>query len=114
MRQVGVLASAAIYALDNHVERLADDHKNAKRFAEIVTELHGCELLPATIDSNIVIFRIDPSLGTAASIVERCNAQGLMMYAIGPQMIRIVTHLDVSSEAIEQSGVILKKIWKEI
>lgn len=114
MRQVGVLASAAIYALDNHVERMAEDHKNAKRFAEIVTELYGCELRPATIDSNIVIFRIDPSVDTAASIVERCKAQGLLMYAIGPQMIRIVTHLDVNAEAIEQAGVILKNIWKEL
>jgi threonine aldolase len=114
MRQVGVLASAAIYALDNHVERMTDDHKNAKRFAEIVTELHGCELRPATIDSNIVIFRIDPTLGTAASIVERCNAHGLLMYAIGPQMIRIVTHLDVNAEAVEQASVILKNLWKEL
>ncbi len=112
MRQVGVIAAAAIYALDHNVERMADDHRNAQRFAELVKRLAGCELRPAKIDSNIVIFRVDPSLGTAASIVEACNQRGLLMYAIGPQMIRIVTHLDVSAAAVEQAGEILKEVWK--
>ena len=87
MRQAGVIASAALFALEHHVERLADDHRHAQILAEAVGTCPKFELRPAKIDTNIVIFHVDPSLGTAADIVAQMKNQGVWMYAIGPQSI---------------------------
>lgn len=114
MRQVGVLAAAALYALEHHVERLAEDHAHARQFAEAVRQLPGCELRPAHVDTNIVIFRIDPAMTTSARVVELCKQQGLLMLAVGPQLIRAVTHLDVTGDDVNAAGEILQRVWREI
>jgi threonine aldolase len=107
MRQAGVIAAAALYALDHHVERLAEDHENARLLAAAISETEGLELYPPQIDTNIVIFQVDPRLGTAADFVAGLKSQGLLMLAVGPQLIRAVTHLDVSRSDVEQAGIIL-------
>jgi threonine aldolase len=114
MRQVGFLAAAAVYALDHHIERLAEDHRHAQRFAELVKKLPGVELCPPRVDTNIVIFKIDPAVATAADVVQRAKAAGLMMLALGPQTIRIVTHLDVTGENVERAGEILQQVWNQL
>ena len=108
MRQAGIIAAAALYALDNHIDRLADDHANARRFADIVREIDGLSLTPAEIDSNIVIFHVDPELGTAEEFETRLKEHGLLTLAIGHQSIRVVTHLDVGREDVEAAGEILQ------
>ena len=69
MRQAGIIAAGALYALENHVERLAEDHANAQRLAEAIRATEGLELQPPEIDTNMVIFHVDPALATAAQLV---------------------------------------------
>jgi threonine aldolase len=110
MRQAGVIAAAALYALDHHIERLAEDHENARLLAAAIRETEGLELFPPEIDTNIVIFQVDPRLGTAADFVVGLKAQGLLMLAVGPQLIRAVTHLDVNRSDVEHAGIILHAV----
>jgi threonine aldolase len=107
MRQAGVLAAAALYALDHHLDRLADDHANAQRLAAGIRGIAGLTLTPDTVDTNILIFRVDPALGTAAEYAERLKARGLLVLATAPQAIRAVTHLDVSAADCDRAVEIL-------
>jgi len=110
MRQAGILAAAALYALDHNIQRLAEDHANARRLAEGLAELPGISIDPQDVETNIVIFGIDPSLGTAAEFVERLEERGVRMFDIGPQRVRAVTHLDVSCEQIDQALCALRDV----
>ena len=110
MRQAGILAAAALYALEHNVERLAEDHAHARRLAEALAELSPVSLDPATVETNIVIFDLDPAHGTAQSICDKLKAQGVWMLAIAPQRIRAVTHLDVSDRGLERAIDALKRV----
>ena len=107
MRQAGVIAAGALYALDHHVERLAEDHANAARLGEAVRQIDGLRLTPDQIDTNNVIFDDDPVLGTAAEFCARLKERGLLMLALGPRMVRAVTHLDVSAADVDRAAEIL-------
>src|SRR5262249_9181670 len=108
MRQAGIIAAGALYALEHHIDRLADDHANARILADAIRSVPGFELRPAEIDTNIVIFHVDPKMGTAADVVARLKNDGAWMYAIGPQLIRAVTHLDVSRADIERAAKVVR------
>lgn len=103
MRQAGILAAAAIYALDHNVDRLAEDHRNARRLAEAIAQTAGLKLDPREVETNIIIFEVEPRLGTAAALCERLYARGVWMMPAGPQAIRAVTHLDTPAPAIERA-----------
>ncbi len=103
MRQAGLLAAAALYAIDHHIERLAVDHANARRLAEGIAELPGVRVDPAAVETNIVMIDIEPAAGTAADFAQRLRAAGIWMIAIGPQRIRAVTHLDVDRAGIDRA-----------
>jgi threonine aldolase len=109
MRQAGVLASAALYALENHVERLQEDHAHAQILAQAVADVPGVRLDPADIETNIVYLRVDRKLGTAAQVVRRLKEQGVIAHPTGPQSIRMCTHLDVSRAQIERAAEILRQ-----
>lgn len=109
MRQAGVLAAAALYAVDHHQTRLAEDHAHAQALAEAVRGCPGLTLNPEP-ETNIVIFEVDPALGTAAQFAERLAAQGLMMLAVGPRAVRAVTHLDLSGDDLEQACQVLRDV----
>jgi threonine aldolase len=102
MRQAGIIAAGGVYALRHHVKRLADDHANARRLAEGLAELPGVQLDPATVETNLVFFELTGAL-EAAAVVEQLLARGVRMGALGPRTIRAVTHLDVSTEQVEQA-----------
>jgi len=108
MRQAGVIAAGALYALEHHVDRLADDHANAQRLAEGIRQIDGLELDPEEVDTNLVFFRVDPAWGTAGEFSERLNARGLLMLATSPTKIRAVTHLDVTSDDVDRAIAILE------
>jgi threonine aldolase len=108
MRQAGVLAAAALYAMDHHMERLTDDHANARRLADAIRSVPGLTLQPDEIDTNIVIFEVDPALGSAADFCARLKQDGLLMLAISPTQVRAVTHLDVSAPDVGRAGEILR------
>ena len=99
MRQAGIVAAAGLYALDHHVERLAEDHENARALAEGLAELEGVELDPDEVETNIVVFGV-PDAEAFCAALERA---GVLMYAIGPRRVRAVTHLDVDRAGIEQA-----------
>jgi threonine aldolase len=102
MRQAGVLAAAALHALDHHVERLADDHANARLLAEGLQGLDGVAVMPP--QSNIVFVDVVP--GKARGLVERLKAAGVL--CTGLYRIRLVTHLDVSRAHIERAIPIIR------
>lgn len=98
-RQSGIVAAAGLYALDHHVERLADDHANARFLADGLAELPGVELDPATVESNIVIFSVpDPD-----GFVDALGRAGVQVSRVGATLIRMVTHLDVDRAGCEQA-----------
>jgi len=98
MRQAGVLAAAGIYALENNVERLSDDHNNARMFAEGIADLEGINVELDWVQTNIVMIDIDRSQGSGARWVEALGESGVAIFATAPQRLRAVFHLDVSSE----------------
>ncbi len=102
MRQAGIIAAAGVYALRYNVERLAEDHANARRLAKGLAELSGIALDPATVETNIVFFELTGRLD-AAAFVERLLERGVRMGAMGPRTVRAVTHLDVSAAQIERT-----------
>jgi threonine aldolase len=99
LRQSGILAAAGLYALDRNVGRLADDHANARTLAERIAALHGVALDLATVQTNIVVFHLAPGLPAAAAIVARAREAGVLISALGPRLVRAVTHLDVDRAA---------------
>jgi threonine aldolase len=96
MRQAGILAAGALYALENHVARLADDHRNAQVLAQAIADTPGLRLDPPEVETNLVWFFADPELGTARQIADRLRQQGVLVHAAGPQKLRACTHLDVA------------------
>jgi threonine aldolase len=104
MRQAGILAAGALYALEHHVERLAEDHANAQVLADAVRASDGLALDPPNVDTNIVILRVDERIGTAAQLVERLRERGVLAFAIAKQKVRAVTHLDVSRTDCERAA----------
>jgi len=103
MRQVGILAAACIYSLDNNVERLAEDHKNARRLAEGLRELPGIFIDMAQVQTNMVMIHVRHPKFTSESLSKAILEQGLAALAIDSERIRAVTHLDISSEQIEEA-----------
>ena len=97
MRQAGFLAAAGSYALEHHIERLAEDHDNARRLAKGLAG-QGLEI-EGTPESNIVMFRTPG----AAALMEALCARELLLSDMGPNRIRAVTHIDVTSEAIDEA-----------
>ncbi|MFH1139023.1 MAG: low-specificity L-threonine aldolase [Pseudomonadota bacterium] len=101
MRQAGFLAAAGLYALDNQVERLAEDHGNAGFLAQGLAEIEGLTINPDEVETNIVIFRVAKKGLTAPALVEGLKKEGVLMLAVGPDRIRAVTHLDVDRAGME-------------
>jgi len=98
MRQAGIVAAGCLYALDHHVDRLSEDHDNARRLAEGLAEIDGITIDPAAVETNIVIFEVDDGPG----FVER-HADQVELQALGPNRVRAVTHLDVDRDGIDQA-----------
>ena len=95
MRQAGVLAAAGLIALEQMPARLKDDHANARLLAEALNNIEGVAIDPDTVETNIVIFRLTGGR-SAADLSARLKARGILASAVGPDAIRLVTHLDVS------------------
>lgn len=107
-RQAGVLAAAGIYALDHHVERLADDHANAQTIAELVAETGVVD--PETVETNIVLLNLSVSALSPNELVKAARSEGVLIAAVGPQVVRLITHLDVTPGDCRKAGEILVRI----
>ncbi|MFM9068213.1 MAG: low-specificity L-threonine aldolase [Planctomycetota bacterium] len=110
MRQAGILAAAALHALEHNRARLTVDHEHAQHLAQAIRQTPGLTLQPDEVDTNIVIFRVEPELGTAAEFVEWLQQAGVLMIAIGPQLIRAVTHLDVNLAGIQRTAQVIEEL----
>ena len=111
MRQVGILAAAGIYALDHHMERLKEDHLNARRLAMGIKDLKGVSIRPEEVETNIVIFDISGSGMAGPELTEEMKKEGVLIHAFGKTQIRLVTHLDVSKEDIDIALKALAKVF---
>ncbi|QDT69887.1 L-allo-threonine aldolase [Planctomycetes bacterium MalM25] len=100
-RQAGVVAAAALHALEHHVERLADDHRRAQRLADAVRGIDGLSLVDDRCDTNLVLIDVDPGLGAASDFAGRLADRGVHVLAIGPQRVRAVTHLEITDGALD-------------
>ncbi len=110
MRQAGIVAAGAIYALDHHRERLAEDHDNARLLAEGIANIPGLAIDLSTVETNIVIFAV--VRGNAPEIARELLSEGLYVMATAADTIRAVVHLDVSREDIDTALEILAKVMK--
>jgi threonine aldolase len=110
MRQAGILAAAGIVALTQMVDRLADDHANAKKLAAGLANTPGIEIDPDQIKSNIVFFDLIQNGMTAQQLVAQLEAEGVRMLPVGPQRIRAVTHYHIAPEDIEHTLSTFSKI----
>lgn len=113
MRQVGLLAAAGLYALDHNMVKLAEDHDNARLIAERITTSSRVLLDLATVQTNIVVFRVSSDAPDAQTVVARARAKGLLTFAFGSRTIRLVTHLDVSREQCKRAADLLLQIVGE-
>ncbi|HEX5131874.1 MAG TPA: GntG family PLP-dependent aldolase [Candidatus Krumholzibacteria bacterium] len=111
MRQGGILAAAALHALDHHVARLADDHTNARRLESFIRQVPGLSL-DVPVETNIVVFRVDSTVFSVDALLSALRERGVLAVAFGAGRIRMVTHLDVSAADVERAGEALLAIGR--
>jgi threonine aldolase len=107
MRQSGILAAAGLYALESNVARLAEDHANARLIAERLAQSSRVNLDMATVQTNILVFRVTDAAPDGATVVARARERGVLLSAFGPRMLRLVTHLDVSREQCATAAAVV-------
>lgn len=105
MRQAGLFAAAGSYALAHHVDRLADDHRNAATISTRLATVPGVAVRPGI--TNIVVFDLPPDAPDAATLIAAAREQDVLVMAFGPRTIRAVTHLDVTAEECERAAEVL-------
>ncbi len=110
MRQVGILAAAGIFALERNVERLAQDHANARLIAERLARSPRVQIDPDLVETNILVFRLAEDAPDAATVVARAGERGVLVFAFGPRTVRAVTHLDVDRDACLRGAEILVEV----
>jgi len=113
MRQVGIFAAAGLHALDRHVERLTEDHANARLIAGRLSTSRKIILDLATVQTNIVVFGLVEDAPDAPTVVNRAKERGVLVLAFGARTIRAVTHLDVSRQTCERAADVLLEIVGE-
>jgi threonine aldolase len=112
MRQAGILAAAASYGLAHHVDRLAEDHANARLLADELLRGDDIELDLGTVQTNILVFGLVERKGVpdAATFVERCRERGVLLNAFGPRVVRAVTHLDVTADDCRAAAGVMRAV----
>ena len=109
MRQVGILAAAGHYALDNNITRLSEDHRRAQELAKAIAAIDSSLIDPTMVHTNIVGLDLAALPITAAELAARCKDAGLWISALGPKYARLVTHLDFDDAQCQEAIEILKK-----
>jgi threonine aldolase len=110
MRQAGIIAAAGIYALENHVERLAEDHANARHFAELIAEIPGIGVDLESVQTNMIYFDTSASGLSAPEIGERLLTRGVRIGDIDDVRMRAVTHIDVDRAGVEEAANALRSV----
>ena len=112
MRQVGILAAAGLYALDHHVERLAEDHARAQRLAFAIAESVDDVVVPEHVETNIVVLDLAPTSWTAAALAAAAREDGVLISALGPTFARLVKHLDVDDDGLDHAASVLTHLLR--
>jgi threonine aldolase len=107
MRQAGIAAAAALYALDHHLDRLAEDHRNAQIIANAIREVPCLQLVPPEVETNLIWFQVDPEFGSSKHVADRLARQGVRLLTFGPKTLRACTHLDVSEAQTKKAADII-------
>jgi len=110
MRQVGIFAAAALYALDHNLERLAEDHANARVLAEGLAGSPRVLMDLDRVQTNIVVFNLAPDAPDAGAVAAQARERGILMFPFGPRTVRLVTHLDVSRAQCETAAAVLREL----
>lgn len=114
MRQAGVIAAAGIEALDDMVDRLADDHANARRLAEGLADMPGFAVDLASVQTNIVIWDLTTDRVSPQEVVERLGAEGVKILAIGGRQFRAVTHYGIETDDVEQAVDVARQVMERL
>lgn len=114
MRQVGVIAACGLVALEEMVARLVEDHWNAKDLAVGFSSIHGLEVFPEKVETNIVIVKVKSDGVSPESILSSLKEEGILATHVGPQSLRFVTHKDVDHRDVERAIQSLEKICGRI
>lgn len=112
MRQVGIIAAACEFALENNFEKLKIDHQNAKKIGETLNSLSGIDIDLNSVQTNLIIFDVTKLSKSASDVCLLLEENRILALPFGPTKIRFVTHLDVSSEESDKACRILEKIFK--
>jgi threonine aldolase len=110
MRQVGIIAAGALYALEHNIDRLSEDHDHAEVLADAFADTEGFELESGPVQTNLVWIAVNPSVGTAAEVAAYLRSRGILISVMEPQVLRACTHLDVSSEQAEYAAGVIREI----
>lgn len=110
MRQAGIIAAAGVYALENNVERLAEDHANARLFADLLADVPGIAVEPEAVETNIVFFDVGDTGLTADQVAERLADHGVRIGPMGEDLMRAVTHLDVTTEQVAKAAAAVRAV----
>ncbi|MFN0051134.1 MAG: threonine aldolase family protein [Planctomycetales bacterium] len=110
LRQAGIVAASALYAMEHHVERLKEDHDNARAFAEAIRRVEGITLDPPEVETNLVFFHVDKALGNASQLSTKLRERGVRINASGPHRLRACTHLDVTRQEALTAAAILAEV----
>jgi len=114
MRQAGVLAAAGIVALEKMVDRLREDHDNARRLAEGIAGIEGLAIDPANVHTDIVYFDVVGTGLAADTLIKRMSDRGVRMLSVGPKRIRAVTHYGITADDIERTIGVLEEVAKPV
>jgi threonine aldolase len=109
-RQAGVLAAAGLYALEHNVERLAEDHANARLIAELLADAAPGSVKPDQVDTNIVVADLSATGKSVAEVVSAAKDQGVLVSGVGATQLRVVTHLDASPELCRTAAETLARL----
>jgi len=114
MRQAGILAAAGLWALDHHIERLADDHSRARMFSDAVASRFPGVIDPAHVQTNIVIADVGQAGWAAADFVSVAEQRGLRIYAVNDRAVRLVWHLDVDDADTGYAADLVNTMFAEV
>jgi threonine aldolase len=112
MRQVGILAAAGLVALDEMIDRLSEDHENARRLAEGLVEIPGVMVDCSFVKTNIVFMDVAENLPAASELASRLSAEGVLVLPLGPRKLRAVTHYRITREDIDGALAVFKRVCK--
>ena len=111
MRQAGILAAAALYALDHHIDLLEEDHRRAQQLANALSQIPLFEFTPSTVETNIIVLPLHDPQKSPEEVVSQLKSEGILCVPFGPHEIRLVTHLGISDADIARTIEVFNKLF---